>query len=404
MEKLPLDGIRAIDFTTVAAGPHATQWLGVMGAEVIKVETILRPDTLRGAFPPGKVPDKPAISSSFAAHDFSKKDITLNMTQPKAIGLLKELVKVSDIVAENFGGSVLDRWGLGYADLKKLKPDIILYSGSGFGRTGPRKESPAYAPIIDAFTGLLYLNGYAGGEPGPVGAMWTDLITGTHGAFAILSALYHRSQTGEGQHIDLSMCEMGLAVQPEVVMDCIMNQRVRGRTGNRDDIMAPHGCYRCQGEDKWVAIAVSSQEEWESFCKAIGSPEWTTMEEFSDELSRWNNQEALDRLVEEWTKSHTHDEVMAMLQSAGVMAGATLTAPELADNTHLKERQFFWEAEHSGMATLRLPRAPWRVDGNYEGNYHYPPLLGEHNDYVFGELLGLSGEEIARLKEEKVIY
>ncbi len=160
MQKLPLEGIRVIDFTMVVAGPHLTQWLGVMGAEVIKIESSLRPDIERTMF---KQPKGPTMSAAFTSYNYSKKDITLNMTQPKAVELVKELVKLSDIVTENFGGPVLERWGLGYPELKKLKPNIIVYSGSGYGRTGPLKESPAYAPIVDAFTGISFMNGYFGG-------------------------------------------------------------------------------------------------------------------------------------------------------------------------------------------------------------------------------------------------
>ncbi len=405
MKELPLEGIRVADFTGVVAGPYTTLWLGVMGAEVIKIESNLRPDMMRTMVTPGK-PRPAGLNQSveFASLNYSKKSIALNMRQPKAVELVKKLVKLSDIVAENFGGPVMERWGLGYTELKKIKPDIIVYSGSGYGRTGPYKEFPAYAPVIDAFDGLLSMNGYFGGEAAMMGAIgWTDLVSGQHGAFAILTALYHRSKTGEGQYIDLSMTEQGIAFLPEPFMDYAMNARVRGRVGNRDDIMAPHGCYRCQGEDKWVAIAVSSEEEWIALCRAIGDPEWTKKEEFSDEMSRWKDQEELDRLITEWTINHDHREAMEILQKAGVMAGASIDMEDLANDPHLKERDFFVDMEHPEMGRLHLPGLPWRLNNSPEGNYEHPPLLGEHNDYVFGELLGLPRDEIKRLKEEKVI-
>lgn len=405
MQKLPLEGIRILDFCQIWAGAHVTQWLGVMGAEVIKVETRLRPDQTRRSFVPGKESMSVDMSAEFATLNYGKKSISLNMNQPKAVELAKQLVKLSDIVSDNFGGLIMERWGLGYADLKKLKPDIIVYSGSGYGRTGPYINSPAYAPIIDAFNGLTSVNGYLGGQPTTIGnGGWTDLLSAQYGVFAILAALYHRSKTGEGQYIDLAMNEAGFAILPEPVLEYTMNGRVLVPGGNQHETMAPHGCYRCRGEDKWVAIAVSNEEEWAAFCNALGNPEWTKRDEFSNEQSRWENQEELDKLITQWTIEHDHYEVMEILQKAGVMAGASLDLAEVANDPHLKKRDFIAEIEHPKMGKLRLLGVPWRLSGSPPGNYQHPPLLGEHNIYVFGELLGLSSEEIKQLEEEKVIY
>ncbi|MFC2070820.1 CaiB/BaiF CoA transferase family protein [Chloroflexota bacterium] len=406
MQKLPLEGIRVIDFSQVRMGPQITQWLGVMGAEVIKIETraVGGPPRI-WTIPEGEEPRLPPQAIYFADLNYSKKGITLNMKEPRAVELIKELSKISDIVVENFGGPVMDRWGIGYADLKKLKPDIICYSGSGFGRTGPFREHPVYAPVAEAYSGSSFTNGYIGGEPVSVGiGGWTDSVAGQQGLFSILIALYYRSKTGEGQYIDLSMTEARIASAPEPVLDYVINGRVRGRMGNRDDFMAPHGCYRCSGDDKWVAIAVSNDEEWVAFCNAIGNPEWTKREEFSDTPGRWENQDELDRRISEWTISHDHYEVMQILQAAGVMAGATLDLGEVANDPHLRERGILVDMEHPKMGKATLASLPWKLSDIPKGNYQFPPLLGEHNDYVFGELLGLSKEEIKRLEEEKVIY
>jgi benzylsuccinate CoA-transferase BbsF subunit len=395
-----------MDFGQMWAGPHVTQWLVVMGAEVIKIETSLKLDFMRMVGIPPALRDKaPNVGSAFACLNYSKKSITLNMNQPRAKELARELVKITDVISENFGGPVLERWGLGYSELKKLKPDIILYSGSGYGRTGPHKERPSYAEIVEAFDGSTSVNGYPGGGPNTVGVSpWTDATQAMHGAFAILAALYHRSKTGEGQYIDAAMIEGSANFLGELVMDYVMNGRAGERIGNRDKIMAPHGCYHCLGEDEWVAIAVADDEEWKAFCMAIGSPAWTKKEEFSDELSRWNNQDKLDKYVEEWTRTHQKYEVMEILQKAGVAAGASLSVQGVAEDKHLKERKFFIETEHPIMGRLPYASLPWRLSNTPKGNYHYSPLLGEHNEYVFGELLGLSGEEINQLIEEKVIY
>ncbi len=406
MQKLPLEGIRIMDFGQMWAGPHVTQWLVVMGAEVIKIETNLRLDFMRMVGTPPALRDKaPNAGSAFACLNYSKKSITLNMNQPRARELARELVKITDIVSENFGGPVLERWGLGYPELKKIKHDIILYSGSGYGRSGPHKERPSYAEIVEAFDGSTSVNGYPGGEPNTVGVSpWTDATQAMHGAFAILAALYYRSKTGEGQYIDAAMIEGSCNFLGELVMDYVINGRTGELIGNRDKVMAPHGCYHCLGEDEWVAIAVGNDEEWKSFCRAIGSPAWTKKEEFNDELSRWNNQDELDRYVEEWTSKHQKYEVMEILQKAGVAAGVSLSVQGVAEDVHLKERGFFIETKHPVMGRLPYASLPWRLSNTPKGHYHYAPLLGEHNEYVFSKLLGLSKEEINQLVEEKVIH
>jgi benzylsuccinate CoA-transferase BbsF subunit len=289
--------------------------------------------------------------------------------------------------------------------LKKTRPDIIYYAGSGYGRSGPHQARPAYAEIVEAYDGSTYLNGYTGGGPATVGVSpWTDATQAMHGAFAIMAALYHRNRTGEGQYIDAAMIESSSNFLGEMVLGYAMNGALGERLGNRDKFMAPHGCYRCKGNDEWVAIAVGSQAEWQAFVKAIGSPAWTKKEEFGDEISRWQNQDELDRLVEAWTRKHHQYKVMEVLQKAGVAAGASLNIKDLVNDPQLKARRFFVEMEHHVIGNITLAGLPWKPGGRQKGNYSTPPLLGEHNDYVFGDLLGLPADEIAKLKEEKIIY
>ena len=406
MERLPLEGIRVVDFGQMWAGPHLSQWLAVMGAEVIKVETHLRLDFMRlVGLPPDFEKGDFNAGTAFACLNYGKKSITLNMKKPKAVELARSLIGISDVVTENFGGPVLERWGLGYRDLINTKPDIIVYAGSGYGRSGPHSARPAYAEIVEAYDGSTYLNGYPGGQPATVGVSpWTDATQAMHGAFAILAALYHCGNRGEGQYIDAAMIEGSSNFLGEMIMGYTMNRVLGERMGNRDNIMAPHGCYRCKGEDKWVAIAVDGQEEWEALCNAIGNPDWTKKEEFSHELARWKNQDELDRRIEEWTRNHDQYEVMTRLQGSGVRATASLNVKDLVHDPQLKEREFFVETEHPVLGRLVLAGLPWRPACRLEGNYSRAPLLGEHNTYVLGELLGLSEEEIANLKEEKVVY
>jgi crotonobetainyl-CoA:carnitine CoA-transferase CaiB-like acyl-CoA transferase len=404
MQELPLEGIRVMDFGQMWAGPHLSQWLAGMGAEVIKVETSLRLDFMRMVGQPPALQGKgPNAGSAFASLNTGKKSIVLNMNMPRARELTGQLLGICDVVTENFGGSILERWGLSYEEMRKVKPGIIVYAGSGYGRSGPHKERPAYAEIVESFDGSTYANGYPGGEPATVGVSpWTDATQAMHGAFAILAALYHRSFTGEGQYIDSAMIEGSANFLGEMVMGYVMNGRLGDRIGNRDRIMAPHGCYRCAGEDEWVTVAVSGEREWKAFCSVIGDPEWTLKEEFNDELSRWKNQDELDQNVEQWTRTLHPYEIVEKLQKAGVMAGPSLSTKQAVEDLHLKEREFFVQADHPVLGRISVAGLPWRLSDSPRGNYSYPPLLGEHNDYVFGELLGLSREELEKLKEEKV--
>ena len=233
---------------------------------------------------------------------------------------------------------------------------------------------------------------------------YADITSAEHGALAILAALHYRRQTGEGQYIDLSMTEVVSCLLFEQLIDYTMNGRVQGLQGNRDSVMAPHGCFRCRGDDEWIAIAVSSDEEWRAFCDAVGKPEWTSDERFRDGLNRWKNQDELDRLIQEWTKNHAHYEVTQILQKAGVMAGPTLTVEEVVQDRHLKERGFHLEIDQPGLGTWCLAALPWKLSDTPSGNYEHAPELGEHNEYVFRGLLSMSEEEMAQLQEEQVIY
>ncbi len=408
MNKLPLQGIRVLDFCQMWAGPHATEWLSVMGAECIKVETLSRIDYMRtvGA-PPGKAGTGPNVGSAFASLNWGKKSISLNMTTPRARELAKSLIKICDVVAENFGGGVLERWGLSYEEMKKINPGLVYYAGSGYGRSGPHKERPAYAEIVDAFTGATFSNGYYGGEPNVVGVSpWTDGAQAIHGAVAIMTALYYRNKTGEGQYIDAAMIEGHANFLGEMVMASIINGSPGTPTGNRDAAMAPHNSYPCKktaDEDEWVAIAVANQKEWESLCNLMGNPEWTKKEEFSDELLRWENQEALDKYLAEWTRLYGAYEITERLQQAGIAAIPSFTTKQLHYDKHILARGFFKSPHHQVLGNKVLAGLPIKFSGYNEMNYRTPPLLGEHNDYVFGELLGLSREEIRKLTEEKVL-
>lgn len=391
MTKLPLDGIRIADFSQVVAGPYATLFMAQMGAEVIKIETASRQ------------PVEQRTGGAFTNLNGSKKSITLNLRDPRGAEVAKKLVKISHVVVENFATGVMERFGLGYEDLRKVKPDIIMLSNQALGRTGPLKNAPGYGPQMLAFAGLSSFSGYIGGRPGRIGSTWGDHLGGMLLAFATMAALYHAQRTGEGQYVQISMAENLIAAIPEAILDFSVNGRDIGQQENREVALAPHNVYRCRGFDKWVAIAVTSQEKWNVFCQATGHSEWARDPRFADPLSRWHNQEELDKLITQWTLQRTDYEAMHILQEAGVAAGPVLDAKGLFEDPHLNERGYYVPlGEVEGKPYVQMAH-PWRMSDSPSPYYTIAPTLGEHNEHVLGELLGMSETEIARLSKDKVL-
>jgi len=410
-----LAGLRVIDLSQIFAGPYATKLLADMGADIIRVECAARsgrggalpkmkPGGVFGAsFPDGDTGDR--SYNRFAYYNEinrNKYAITLDLTKPLGVDVFLRLVRISDVVVENFTPRVMKNLGLDYPVLKETNPQIIMISLSGYGQDGPYRDYVAYGEGIEAMTGLSKLTAYPDGTPLKPGVAYADATSGLHAAFAILAALRYRRLTGEGQYIDLAMREAVTPLMAEAIMDYVMNSRVARPMGNRHRSMAPHGCYRSRGEDEWVVIAISSDEEWRSLCQVMGEPLWTRDQKFATLPARLANLEELDRLIEEWTSQYDHIELMNMLQQAGVKAGAVLNIEELVHDPHLKERGFFEQLAHPEAGTHLYPGVSWRMTKT-PGRLRLPaPCFGEHNDYVFSELLGMSKEEILRLAEEEV--
>ncbi|HUS82642.1 MAG TPA: CoA transferase [Dehalococcoidia bacterium] len=402
-KRLPLEGVRVLDFTWAWAGPQATLLLALMGAEVIKVESQRRLDHSRlRSLVAGPGMSGPDASFIFNTLNLNKLSVTLNLSKPEAIEIAKSLAKISDVVAQNMRPGVLERLGLGYEDLKAVKPDIVMLSSSAVGSSGPERLYTGYAPTFAAMGGMAYITGRAGGKPAPL--MGTiDLRVGSTGTFAVLAALYHRKLTGEGQHIDLSSAEAVSALMGDAFMDYTMNGRVQDRVGNRDRAMAPHAVYRCR-DDKWVSIAVGSEAEWRALRGVIGDLRLVEDSRFADAFSRWQNQEALDEIIGVWTAERTPIEVMDLLQPAGVAAMPVYGGEEIVEDRHVLSRGILEEVEHPLMGKKKVLGPPWRLSKTPARVIRHGPLLGEHNDYVLGELLGMSKEEMERLAADEVLY
>ena len=419
MSRYPLEGYRVVDFGSAWAGPQMAHIIADMGAEVIKVESRTRIDYGRmGGAASSKdllnkspesivaaAPERLELNPVFHLLNRGKLGITVDFTKPEGAELVRQLVKKSDVVADNFTPGVLDKYELGYESLAKIKPDIIVVSLCFAGHTGPLKGTRGYAPIITALSGFDSVVGYPD-ERIPCGPRFAygDHVAAMHGALAMLMALIHRNHTGEGQYIDISEWEATTSLLGEPLMEYVMNERIPVPRGNRDPIMSPHGYYPCKGEGQWVSIAVKTEEEWRAFCEATGNSGWADDERFWDRYSRLLNQDALDELVGTWTVNYTPHEVTEILQKAGVAAAPFMIAKAQYHDPHFEERGIFVKVDHPRSGTETFYGIPWKLGETPGGIRRSGPMLGQDNEYVFKGLLGLSGEEFNRLVEEKIIF
>jgi crotonobetainyl-CoA:carnitine CoA-transferase CaiB-like acyl-CoA transferase len=379
--------------------------LADMGARVIKIESRARMDTVRTLHPfPSDMEPGPNRSGYYNWLNRNKLGVTLNLKTTRGAELAMDIIGISDAMMENYSVGVMKKFGLDYESVRKVKPDIIYASLSPLGTDGPYKEYVMYGRPQVYMSGLAQITGYPDQAPNSTNVSWGDPIAGCHGAFAVLSALRYRSKTGKGQYIELSQWEGLIGMIPEAIMDYTLNKRIRKRAGNRHEFMAPHNMYRCKGDMQWVSIAVGSEEEWSGLCEAMGHPEWTTDEMFSDMLSRWQNREKLDPRIEAWTMSHTPVQVTDMLQQKGVAAFPCLSNRGLALDPHLKARGFFQEWDHPEIGRRTYDGVLWKMSKTPGKIRRHAPLVGQHNHFVFGELLGMPKNEIDQLEKEKVIY
>jgi benzylsuccinate CoA-transferase BbsF subunit len=403
MPVYPLTNIRVVDFGWVLAGAIPGQILADLGAQVIKVETRKRLDFMRQGRP--LIGDKPDPEQNPTFHNVNrgKLSFAVDMEHPKGAELLLRLVRISDVVIENFSVGVLKKFGVDYVHLQEIKPDIIMISMSSAGQYGSFAGMRSYASTINAMSGLDSTVGYEGERVLGIQQPYSDLNASLHAAFAVLSALWYRNRTGQGQYIDLSQWETSISVAGEIMMHYIMNQKVVGTVGNADLMMAPHGNYPCKGEDEWVSIAVNTEEEWRSFCQAIGNPPWTRDSQFADRYNRIRNWKVLDKYVSEWTKQYSPYEVTEQLQRHRVAAAPVLNVEKRFYDPHLKERGDYIEIEHPILGAEWVYGPFWKSSADMGGIRQRAPLLGEHTAYILKELLGMGDKEIQALLEEHVL-
>ncbi|MFZ0888291.1 MAG: CoA transferase [Candidatus Binataceae bacterium] len=409
MGKPPLDGIRVADFTWVWAGPHCTLQLAHMGADVVRIETATRPCVTR-MLPPW-LNEQFGLNRSgyFNQYNQGKRSVALDLKLPEAKEIARRLIAKSDVVTNNFAAGVMERLGFGYEEVRKIKPDIIMISLSGYGDTGPERNYISYGPAQVPLSGLSTLTGYKGWPPMHVGFSYADPNAGIHGAFAVLTALYHRAKTGESQYIDMSQWECAIDLLAEGVLEYTMNRRQPERDGNRDPMMAPHGVFRCKDLpekilgmtiDTWVSIVCVEDQDFARLARAIGRPELAEDERFKTLAARKRNEDELEAIITAWTSVRESYPAARELQAHGVAAAVCASNKEVLEDPHLNARNYFVELEHPEVGVRRHAGITWRMSGTPCAVRAPAPLLGQHTDEVLSGLLGYSAAEVKALHEK----
>ena len=398
LAKAPLSGVRVADFTIHAAGPFCTQLLSQLGAECIKIESKTRPDAFRK---PHAVYGR-MTAATFDQVSVNKLSVRLNLKQPEAVQLAKRLVAICDVTAESFRAGVMKRLGLGFDELRAVRPDIILLSLSSSGQSGPDSHFAGYAPLFGAWGGLGWMTGYTDGPPVEMRHVM-DHSAGVHAAVATVAALHQRRRTGRAQHIDLAAREVASAMIGDALVQASMGL-TPVRPGNRHLSMAPHGVYPTQQPDRWLTLAVRSDAEWQVLVRELDQPAASSDPRFATADARLRNRDELDALLTEWLAVCNADVTAERLQRAGVCAHVSWSMEDIARDPHLRARGATVEVSASDVPPRLAVGAPARFSKTHDvGIRRLTPALGQDEDYVFGELLGLSSAQRADLERREVI-
>jgi benzylsuccinate CoA-transferase BbsF subunit len=409
MVKQPFEGVKLVQLCWAGVGVYTCNYLSHFGATTIRVETATRPDPVRQFAPyaPTNEPGEPVgleRSAFFSiTHTAPEMDIALNFKKPEAIEVFKKLVAWADVVAEGFPAGVMDKMGLDYEGLKKVNPEIIMFRTCGYGHTGSMADQPGFGSILTAVTLMDNMVGWPDRPPVPPSTYYTDQLSPMFASMSIIAALDYKRRTGKGQYIDHSQIETGLNYMTPLILDYQSNGRELEVRGNKCGYAAPHGIYKCAGEDRWVAIAVMTDEEWFSFGKAIGGPPWTLRADFATAESRVARSDELDQFVEAWTINYPPEAVEQILQSAGVGAGTVADARDIDEDPQMNYYNFYRELDHPYMGRLRYYHPPGLKLSGAETKLDRPVLLGEHTDQICREVLNMTQAEIDDLRGKGVL-
>ncbi len=392
-----LSGLRVLDLSWALAGPWAGRMLATEGAEVIRVESAKRLDGLR------RMASHPERAGAFINANCGKASVSIDIGTDEGRDLVRRLAAESDVVLENFRPGVLARAGLAYDDLRQVNPELIMCSMPSQGSTGPHHDYVAYAPNLNSLAGFTHLTGFPDQKPSAICSGFIDQLASGHAVLGILAALRHRDLTGEGQYVEVSQFEAAVGMLGPLVLDATANGSAPTRRGNRDATMAPHAVYPSAGDDRWVAIAVATDEQWRRLAPLVGRPQWA--DELAAVESRREHQAEIDAAIAVWTRQRPPAEAMAQLQGAGVPAAAVQNTGELLeDDVHLRARGYYETVVHPAVGELRVDRAAYRLDATPNSLCgRAAPLLGQHNEEVLSAVLGLDGDTIERLAAEGVL-
>ena len=393
----PLHGIRVLDFSHVLAGPFSTRLLADLGAEVLKVESSVRPDRLGATkveLPEHRRQDRPPF---FLNVNRSKHSITLNLKTAGGRRLAAELAAKADVLVENFSAGVMDRLGLGYADLEPTNPGLIFVSMSGFGHTGPRRDWISMNMTLQAYAGLLMVTGAPGDLPTSISNSWNDYIGGLHATFGVVEALAEREGTGKGKHLDFAQLECSVATIAPLVLASAYYGREPARMGNRSTTVAPQGCYRCAGEDDWCTLSVQTDKQWRALVQAMGSPDWASDERFALVLGRLSHHDELDEHIEVWTSRYSSIEVEHRLKAVGIPAERMRRIDEIVGAPDAGQAFQWMDDPPDAMLVTRLPM---EFDMGGSAPLAPAPRLGEHTNQALQDWLGMSTEDIAPFTDE----
>lgn len=398
-----LDGLKVADFTWVLAGPLITKTLADHGATVVRVESPQRPDVLRTTFP--YKDGEPGLDRGgyFAAYNPNKYSLGLNLGVSKGLDVAKRLAVWADVLVENFSAGTLEKWGMGYEELKKINPGLIVVRSNNQGQTGPFAGHSCYGVQLAPFAGFAELIGWPDMEPSTLLMAWTDFISPQFAVSALLAALARRKRTGCGEYLDVSQLETSIHFLEPMILDSIVNGRENKRSGNSCSYAAPHNVYRCMGEERWCAVAVFTDGEWESLKRTMGNPSWCQEGRFSTLRERKLNEIELDKLIESWTSGLSAEQVMETLQKAGVAAGVVKNAQDIYEDPQLRHRKQFWMMEHAELGEYPHLAEPFILSKTPSRAYRPAPAIAEHTVHVCRELLGMGDEEFAALITEGVL-
>ena len=404
MPPRPLEGIRVIDLTRIYAGPYCSMLFADMGAEVIKVEPP-EGELIRDNPPMVKEgeggPHDRSRSGYFLALNRNKYGITLNLKHPKAVAIFQGLIKIGDIVLENYAPGVMKRLGIDYPLLREINPRIIMCSISGFGQTGRYSERLAFDVISQAMSGLMSITGHPDNPPTRVGTSLGDVNAAVHAAFAIMTALYYREKTGIGQYIDVSMLETMVGILEGGIVRWTIGKELLTPIGSMNPHEAPMAAFRCK--DGYIIIATVGNEHWQRFCRAVHRPDWAEDPEYRTKRQRWEKKYILQEEIEKITTQYTVKEVGEMMDHERVANSPIFNIKQVIEDPHLKDRGYFVDIDHPVIGKAKIPGVPFKMSET-PGSVERPsPLVGEHNELILGKYLGMNREEIEKLKGEGAI-